>query len=686
MPYNKGKTAKGRSEQWQDHDTYNEAKKVEPPTREEEVHVGISRQALKNTPKSSYSILVDPYAAMNNPSTPYAIINPFNPTVGGRYAGDRNIDGGSVQQYANSATSGFLDCFDYGIVRARANYRYIPMNVKTQPSENPKQSSALIDEQIKSISEAVSTLQSSTYTQMNINNYAVITTMNMGTFKPDSYRKISEGNWVECASTDPGAKPLYIAREKVLYAMSRWYQVYLQRIINLFSCHNMMRLKQGTIVRNAWNREVADLNALFGLFNKKAWITFVDSISLSLEGEFIDIDWIPQFNMMSCSPSRRSDAMTSPILEVLLDYTMPDTYVVLERSTYGTTTTETVIMDAARLDGNSVLTMDGTAETNVSFDQVCQRFITYMSAYAIASWARKSSEHVSGTPTATQYYNAVKSLLDCIISTFSYVKTKSADLREAFDTLSRTGLITWSKGYRPRVIKSTDMLISRNLTTEAVFQLVMSGCPTATLDSATKRFRIYTLWDIYKGVPGYDFYNGGSQLTFSFKEFKGLEGDQDELIRYLPEALFFYNPSDVHIGAFLSRKGTEVEIQKVATVISEAPELCRLTPLKSQSEYELKMPFFVEGALENSEISHLTHAIEQVCGVCASGHVNQQNQPVADHIALDSDILAVYDIEIEDLSNAALSYARAYAPFRGATSNEGAVLGFFGTLAAKTKG
>lgn len=73
----------------------------------------ISVKSLKGLHGSSYSVQADPYTAALPGSEPYAVLNVFNKTVGGFYGGDKNIDGGNVQQYANSLRSKFLNFCDF---------------------------------------------------------------------------------------------------------------------------------------------------------------------------------------------------------------------------------------------------------------------------------------------------------------------------------------------------------------------------------------------------------------------------------------------------------------------------------------------------------------------------------------------------------------------------------------------
>lgn len=149
------------------------------PEKETKPSLTYSDKALKNLPNSSYSVIADPYTAALPGSRPYPIINIFNKCIGGSYAGENNLDGGNVQQYANSVASKMLQVFDCMRLKTKINYNFIP----TTPVDDPTADypgKQLINEIRNAIAEAISILKSTTYTQMAINNYVVETDLPMG--------------------------------------------------------------------------------------------------------------------------------------------------------------------------------------------------------------------------------------------------------------------------------------------------------------------------------------------------------------------------------------------------------------------------------------------------------------------------------------------------------------------------
>lgn len=272
------------------------------PTGEGSVKDLISQKAMKDLPKSSYSIKADPYSAALPTSEPYPLIAKFNRVADASYSGEDNIDGGNVQQYANSTTSKFLKYFDSFRLKYRVNYRYLPITTTTKVGKS------LIDEQRKSIAEAVSVLKATTFTQMAINNFAVETDLAMGSAVAKEIGKHSDQEKTPIMA--------YTNLTDVIYAMSIYYQIFLQDALSVMNWHNSFRLKQGTAIRDAWNREVPNLNSFFGLMNKKAFLSLLESINLSFEGEYIDKDFMTQMNILCLMPSRRSNSITDPVLEL----------------------------------------------------------------------------------------------------------------------------------------------------------------------------------------------------------------------------------------------------------------------------------------------------------------------------------------------------------------------------------
>lgn len=606
------------------------------PEGDKQADYGIALKAKRGLPKSSFAVLADPYTAALPGSEPYPLLNQFNRLTGGVYGGVRNIDGGNVQQYGNSYFSKFLYYTDFLRTKVGINYRYIPSQFPTpftaQSTSYPGK--GLIDEQRRSIAEALSVLKSTTFYQLDIINYAVKTDMPMGSAETKTV-----------TLTDDTTETLYTDTTDVLYAMGRIYQLILLNAINCINWHNSFRLKMGTMIRSAWDREVGTLNGLFGLFKKKSFLSLVDSLCLAFEGEYVDTDFMKQTSMLNLTPSRRSNSITDPLLEVQASYVLPTTFKTYYRTASGKYT-ELPIFDLAEMKYGDTSLIDAI-----------EAWSDILSAEDTMHWARN---YYLGQTTETDdgRYNRAKTALDVINYCLTKFKIEMADFRTALDTVVRAGLMTWVKGFRPSIVKDTDAPLFRNLLVDNLYQIAFGGSNSVDFDDATKRWRTYSLWNMYDGIPEYDAWSGGAFLTFSLKELN-YTNDTDNTLNNIPIGVVPDRNIDSNLEIKATdRMGNRMLISPYYVTISTNQTLCRLAPLNSQAGLKMRISYAQLAATDETSLvrkSCLYKVLTTVLGACR----------INDDYALDPDILAVYQVEIEDITNNAISYARSHAMFRG---------------------
>lgn len=641
------------------------------PEKEDKVNVALSLKALKNLPHSSYSVMADPYTAALPGSEPYPILNVFNKTIGGNYGGKENLDGGNVQQYANSVKSGFLSYFDVMRLKLAINYNFLPSKPEADPTAKYP-GKQLIDECRKTIAEAISVLQTTTYTQMAINNFVIDTDMPMG-----SAVKTEKG------SEAHGVVSVYANKTDVFYSMSKFYQETIQDILNTLRWHNSFRLKQGTAIRNAWDRETALLNSLFGLFNKKSFLNLVDSLNLFFEGEYVDSEFAVQAGLVNYAPSRRSNAITDPVLEVQTKFNHPTKFDVYLCNADGS-----LIWDGEsyqKVFSLDDLTIEIGGQSKALFD-VLAEINDYLSLEATTLFARTHT--YTGTPESDNArFNHVKRLFDYVIAATNIFKPKWADFRQALDTMSRAGITRWVKGFRPSIEQSTDAPLFHNLLCEDIYKLICAGAKDIVFNNDTKRMRTYSLWNMYSGTPEYDSKSGGAFLTYSFKNIDVSAADDDSNIEYLPIIFTLEEVEgspDVNCVA-VSREGAEAKISTVNHKISEVKVLRRLVPLMSQADLEIRVPTVKHSDNEDiteSEKSTLYKTLTQVFGLCNIEDYDADEELVISDFACDPDIIAVYQIEIEDTTNMSVAFARNCGPIRGTTAPSN-LIGFSGFASVK---
>lgn len=681
------------------------------PMTEGTVKDHLSIKALKGLPHSSYSIKADPYSAVLPSAAPYNILAPFLKTVGGNYAGENNIDGGNVQQYANSETSKFLNFFDSFVLKLRANYRYLPTKYGLLTG------SRIVDENLKAMAEAVSQLQSSTFTSLAVNSFAVRTNMNMGSrTRHDSLTAISPtpatlnayvGNYVLSGGkyvlvTDDNKSSLgitagtttaykaevgiYTEPADVLYLLSIYYQEVLQEILGVMNVHNSFRLKQGTAIRDAWSREVPILNAFFGLMNKSAFLNLLESINLSFEGEYVDRDFMAQMNLLTLMPSRRSNSITDPTLEIRADLDHPSIFEVYIADTDIEADYDVLKVKAgvtpffSDSDLQSTIYIGGSPVT-VSIWDACANLKDMLTLKSTKEWARSSYTSGGLATTDTARYNTIKSYFDVIIDTFVKFKPKFADYRECLDTMTRTGTINWFKGFRPSVTRETDAQLFQNLVVDDIYKMVMSGADEITFNSLTKRWSTFSQWNIYTGVPEYDVKQGGAFISFSAKNLASI--GSTEGIEYLPIMFNTLVNTSMNnsIVEGVSRDGRVCFIGYTAETMNSVMILTRLAPLSSQSSLKIRVPTltkFASGGTDYNDFSdaHFSSLYKTLTQIFGVAKIRNAKSGAYDY-GLDPDLLSIYQIEISDITNSVITYARANAPFKGTTSEQG-ILGFFG--------
>lgn len=617
-----------------------------------EVNLELSVKSLSGLPKSPVSMLVDPYTNALPGTMPYPLLNVYNRNIGGSYGGFKNLDGGTTVQYNNARTSKFLDVFDSALIGIRLNYRYLPI----LPIDTNR-GGQLIDEMRKAISEATSTLSATTFTAQNIYYYAVETDLPMGS-ATTSEISLADGTKVQ----------VYKNIEDVVYAASIFYQLILQQCALAFNNFNCGRAKQGLMINMSWNREVPYLNSYFGLLNKKAFLATWDAISYGLEGEYFDEDFMQQTNLLSLIPSRRSNSMNDPLMEVLATFAMPTTFKLHLCTSTAKTTSAGVIFDYEEMKYT-----DATSGI-IKFADAVYDLVQKMSVNDTLLWARLFSNSATAV-TDVERFNTLKSDLSTLNYCLTYFKTCFNDLRTVFDIMSRSGVNKWKKGVKLKVTPITEMNIANNLTINNIYALLGSGPETVYYDDVTKRWRSYSLWNIYYGIPEHDAYAGGCFFSFSTKNLFIGEA-KDTNIGYLPIA--FSVLTNKQSGGFcrvLNRRGVAGWYKATVSTAANNPVYARLVPLDSQNTYELRVATFDASAAPfNTNIvrSQLYKLGQQLFGTsCIKTGTNSVDY------ALDPDILCVYDYQIEDFTNEVITYARSNGPFV-ANATDTSFLGFYG--------
>lgn len=609
----------------------------------------ISVKALKDLPKHPISLMADPYTSALPGSLPYPLLNKFNRVVGGRYSGEKNLDGGNVQQYANSLTSRFLSIFDSALLKLHLNYRYLPILASDTTRGN-----LMVDEMRRAISEACSLISATTFTAQNIYFYGIDTDLPMGSATKKTVTLIDDQGTTTTVQ-------LYTDIADVIYAFSMEYQLVLQSVALTFNQFNANRLKMGEMIRCSFNRETPVLNSFFGLLKKKSFLSLWDSLAYSIEGEYVDQDWMIQANTLGLVSSRRSESMNDPLLEISSVYNFPETF----KAYIATSSAKTQFAATPVYDFDSMVYSDGSISR--SFQTACALLAEYMSANSCMKWARTAA---TNGVSENDRFNDIKLCLDVLTHCMSYFKVATNDLRSVFDIMVRSGVNQWTKGVKLKVIQDTDSQIMQNLIVDNIYQSVLSGCDQIDFNDTTKRWSFFTKWNMYYGIPEHDTYAGGSFLTFSTKTLNYSQSS-DTNIGYVPVAFTVDTSTAGALCRVINRKGEEVALNYQVVTMSQDRRLARLVPLASQDALTIRVPNVMTAGLTDIQYSFLYKLLLQMFDMARIPVGNTYD------IGIDADIVAIYNLEIQDFTNEVIAYARSKSPFI-ANSIDTSNLGFYG--------
>lgn len=591
------------------------------PGADDGINNYINSQALRGLVASAFTMTASPYEASIPNSAPFPILNVLNKHISGSYVGIKNLDGGNVQQYATSLNSKFLDYMDTAILRVGINYRYIPVAIT--PNDNDVQyGERIVENMIRSVSEVTSRLDSTTFTQLQINNYVVETDMPL--------------------PVDPidGTTNRYDDTDVVIYSMAMVYQMILQNYALVFNNYNSFRLKMGEMVRVEYDRNQTILNSLFGLYNKAAFKTLWSSIAMNLYGEYFDKDFMYQVNTLLLAPSRKSEAVIDPLLELSACINLPNVF--------------NVYINNPTADGDNlvqVFSLDTMRVNNQTFLQAVIEMSNLLSACGTLGWVRNMEAH-GETPNIR--FRQVCAYLEGFLDRLNHFKRQFIDLRTVFNVLGRVGINNWETNLRLGVTSASDAPVYHNFLVNDVYKLLLSGSSQVEFNNITKRFRTFSLWDVHAGIPQYDAYSGGAFLTFSTKEVVA-DADDDYSLGMIPIGLTFRGDGteDHPVMNGYTRTGKFVNVYYRDRTAANSNQIDRLFPLASLDNLALRVPY-TTSVLTDSEVSALTRTCLSIFGLFET----------AREIHVHPDILAVYQIELADLSNDMLTYAKAYAPFK----------------------
>lgn len=660
-----------RTDRYTDDINATPAKQTRPTAESLTLSLGLMEAGLKDLPyprnnTRAYQFKADPFAEPLIQASPYAIYNRPNKMIAAKYSGQDNLDGGSAQSYTTAIDSAFLGCADF--VRTKLYTNYNGLRTYPAPTKDLRTTAYLIDEQRKVIAEALGTLLTTTFTDLGINEYVVVTDMPCGSAVPATAEEIAALGLKDTNGKDfvvPTGCNVYYETTDVVYLLTRYYQQYLQMVNDHIRWSNMYRLKQGEMIRSAYDREAPQLNYLFSNMNKSALLNALEGLAMAMKGEFFDTKHALTVMTATGTPSRASESMMSPMLEIQNITLLPNKFFMFNRT--GTTGTQDIHNIVYSLDDDAYVTEDTTDSKRI--DEIVEDAMDILSAEDTMEWARSvdfasatAQDALSARARANKYVYKVQAMTQSLTK----FKTKFTDVRQLLENAIPSGLIYWSKGYRPAIERGTNSALDRNITLEDIFRTIFSGDNNLIYNEVTKRFRASSLWNLYTGIPGYDDKSGGSFITVCFKTLVATQ-DPDMSIRKLP--IFFQTSPSGNAEPFcraVTRNGVTLNIKAQSVTLAGMDTTRRLVPLNSQSSLQFRMPYCevdtnpngVSASALSAVRSFAVRMLVKLCGMAmTAANTNPQ---------VDPDIIAVYTTEITDITNMMIAFSRNTSVFRGA--------------------
>lgn len=573
---------------------------------------------------------VKPITIYSNPTdqatrsaVPYAIINGTNKVYETEYPGSRNTAGNVIPQLSNSNSSKFLDLMDCGKIDLELNYLYAAIK---QTDYNQ----ALNVQMGKSMDEALSKAYSELFIELPF------------------FKDTITSNMINCDSNN---------RTQAFI----WYQTMLQNIACIPAKYNMLMSLEQHIKDMCYNRNVAPLDDLFGLLKKAAFRAKLTAFSQTITGEYFDMNWFKQVNTLTMVPSRKTNSMRDPLLIIDAIHKVPSLKI-------------TAAGDITVLDSSDYNIMVDNVST--SFELVIKRLVNLLSPYNILKWARQYTEGSGdfSSTTPTTYFNTIVETVELLRKALNRFPSDVADIRTVLDTANRVGMNRWNQGIYFELTKDNTYNPVFNKLCHDVFVNYLAAPHNIKFNTTTQRWGFYSLWDEYLGIPKYDRVNGGSFLTFSTRNISGSPSTDTKAL--IPQ-LFTIAVNEK--ANFVNRKGIVIDLTyttMTASQINSDAVYSRLNALGS-SDYSQRIPT-ANLSSGYSSVPQLGSAVEYLLArLFGLGNIKISSSVT--NKTLNSEIICAIDVEMEDITNAMIAYAQAYAPFKVYSPTTTKTVGFIDT-------
>lgn len=582
-------------------------------------------------------VKADPYDKGTVVGDPYSITNKPNKVIDVSYPGRENTAGNILVQLRSRVDSGnkLMKRFDTAKHHLSLNYLYLAM----QASESNVNNNYQMEE---SFEEALSLLSAEVLTQITGLNYV---------YNPEAG-----------ATTFP-----HSASGNALFGGAILYQTILQNLNSVIIGYNKLIANEKAILDMSFNTTTTQVLELYNLLKKATFAGKLKAVSDMILGEYFDLNWAKQMNILQVGLSHKSQSFTDPSLELFGTHRLP--------------VVDIGITPAGGSYTSIIKTTDfkvGSGADAKTLPQLVREFLDKTSTTSVLEWARQVVYGGDQSETSAKvYFNTIEGIVDDIRKSLSSFKAKFSGIRTVFDVLAKTNMMYWSKAVSAQVISKPGTVVDpvKNRLVEDIYRSLV-GLKNIDLDSTSYKFRYYTVWDKYDGISRFDIFSGGSFIPFSSKTVTGLPVDATykNSVKLIP---VLYIPDET-VKA-VNRLGEEVTISIVdlPDALSDTVTwpLRKLNPLEVNMPIKLACVVLPTASFDAQMASHLQDFIMDVFGI---GYFEKKPASGAStyQFIVKPTYLAYIDIEVVSQSEAMLDFCRTYSPFRLQSPNEARTIGF----------
>jgi len=659
----------------------------------------------------------DPNTEITRGSYPYAILNRTNKVTEAKYPGYQNIAGNSIVRLQNSGASQFLNLFDATVMVKRLNYLYAHLDASDTDHTNTIYNIELL----KPIEEAVSKGYSTMLTQLAF--YADECESSL----PRVGQYIGQTNDMYDRM---GVLMFYqTVQQNLVTPVSKYVELMSQEqeLLNMTYRREASLITQlfGQFKKKAFIAQMESIStAVIGEYFDDNWYRQMNTIRHIPCRKANDMN-NPLVTVVSSHfvPNIKLYAGKGAGKVLYFD----------SDSTGSSSVQGFKYASAELMDPEDFLIK---TYTNITLEQVVLNISKLMDPFYILRFCRKLT---AGTidvnlqiNTTSGYYEQVNRYIRLIAWFSSRFAANMTEVRTFLDKLNESGMIYWKKGIKFAVNKIEQVEPTYYQVTSDILKNSIAGASYVYYDDNTKRWTCNTEWDMYKGINEYDRMSGGSFFTFALRSIsktyypagsstsQTLTGNDIQMM--LP-VIFDSNPVTFTASVTLTISGVQVTFPQWSEVSSTGyiPDhvyaltrlgfvarlghyaitaanfknnavFARLNPLSNDS-VSVKAPTWnfeqitattsgQNGRIADNPYNLTATEIARLCSTFTKfilqtagyGRIKRTNSDYSE--VADPDLLCFIDVQLEDISNEMITYARNYSPFRVTTPDGKRTMGF----------